>query len=561
MNRDSAFFKRSSHIAARFLHTAVVIDDRAFNSEPDEQFSIPLIPPPTPSTVGPAVISVQPSLALPPDTTVLAAPDAHGLDAQAVIDGFARKGIVCSVLKRRPDDVLTNPASRLSRLADAADILVIDWNIHVGNHESAEETLELLEKAIRKNIDETPRQLRLIAVYTGELNLNSVAEKIRDRLRERVGEVASEGEFTFVKGSVRIVILAKKITSTRSLDAQKQVADFGDLAERTIAEFTEMTAGIVSNFALDALARLRKATSSILNRFNPSLDSAFLLHRCLMLPPEEADEHLPPIIASELQALIEDGAPPLTEEIISEWFDQRAETLSKSGFQSEAEERKFLIQLCSGGYKNALEGKTMPQQLEWIKNIAPGYGHDALNQLLDLIAASENKHSNEDLAMLMAVKARYSVEPPYLTLGTIVAHPKDGKSVYWLCLQPSCDSVRIDGTRGFPMLRLVESNTLFGLVVRNGNDFVKLRIDPRPFKVRTIEFKSHKTKKCILSERNTAGEFWFKSKDAEFQCKWIAELKFEQAQRAVQKLAAQNSRVGLTESEWQRRWDLSNPSA
>ena len=480
---------------------------------------------------------------------------------QAVIDGFARKGIVCSVLKRKPNDVLSDPNSRLSRLADAADILVIDWNVHVGQQESAELTLELLEKAIRKNVSESPRQLRLIAVYTGELDLHLVAEKIRARLDERVGNLVSDGGFTFVKDSVRIVVLAKKISSPRPSDAQSQVADFDQLAERTVQEFTEMTAGIVSNFALDALARLRKATSSILNRFNPSLDSAFLLHRCLIHPPEEADEHLAPIVASELEALIEDGAPHLSEEIIREWFDQRAETLVKSGFASEAEERNFLVKLCSGGYKNALDGLTLPEQLHWLRSIAPGHGDEALNELLKLIDASESSNSNERLAMLMAVKARYSPEAPYMSLGTIVAQPLDGKQIYWLCLQPSCDCVRVKSARSFPMLRLVDSTAQFGLVVKNGDEFVRLRIDPRPFKIKTIDFKPDMTKECVLPTKNERGEFWFVAKDSEFKCKWIAELKFEQAQRVVQKWTNQNSRVGLTESEWQRRWDLPRPNA
>jgi len=553
MNRDSAFFKSSSKIAARFLQTAVIIDDRAFVKEIEPDYTQPLIAPPSLAT---SKLSEDPPSPTPttPPVSILAAPNPHGLDAHAVIDGYARKGIVCSVLCRQPEDVLGNPLSRLSQLAEVADILVIDWNIHLNNQESSEETLELLEKAIQKNIDETPRQLRLIVVYTGELDLNSVADKIRNRLTSKFGDIEADGDFAFIRGAVRIVVLAKKTIMGRSTDAKKQETDFGDLADRTIAEFTEMTAGIVSNFALDSMARLRKATHSVLNRFNPSLDSAFLLHRCLIAPPQEADEHLAPIIAAELQAIIEDGAQPLSPQIIAEWFEQRPDTHATYGFSTPAEERQFLVKLCDAGHKQALAG-TVPSQIDRFKNLVP---KATLNELINLIAGSETEDSNENLAMLMAVKARYSSELPYLTLGTIVAQAKDTQTIYWLCLQPSCDCIRLDGVRGFPMLRLSQSMDRFGLVIKHDDKFVHLRVDPRPFKVRTVEFKPDSAKKCVLSERRPDGSYWFKSKDPNYTCRWIADLKFEQAHRAVQALSSQNSRVGLTESEWQRRWDLAN---
>jgi hypothetical protein len=394
-----------------------------------------------------------------------------------------------------------------------------------------------------------------VAVYTGELNLNTVADKIRQRLTSKFGDIESEGDFTFIREAVRIVVLAKKTVMGRSTDAKKQETDFADLADRTIAEFTEMTAGIVSNFALDSMARLRKATHSILDRFSPSLDSAFLLHRCLIAPPQEADEHLAPIVAAELQAIIEDGAQPVSTQLITDWLEQRPDTHSIYGFATPAEEKQFLLKLCDVGHKHALSG-TIPTQLEHFKNLVP---KTVLNDLISLIAGAETEASNENLAMLMAVKARYSSEPPYLTLGSIVAQVKGSQVVYWLCLQPSCDCVRLDRSRNFPMLKLTQATDRFGLVIKHDDKFIFLKVDPKPFKVTSIEFKEDKTKKCILSERRSDGTFWFKSKDSSFECRWLADLKFEQAHRAVQTLSTQNSRVGLTESEWQRRWDLGNP--
>jgi hypothetical protein len=89
-----------------------------------------------------------------------------------------------------------------------------------------------------------------------------------------------------------------------------------------------------------------------------------------------------------------------------------------------------------------------------------------------------------------------------------------------------------------------------------GADFVRLRIDPRPFKLQTASFKPDKSKGLVLATTDEEGRYWFQSRDESRMYRWIGELKFEHAQRAVQAFASQNSRVGLTESEWQRRWDL-----
>ncbi len=559
MHRESAFFQRSRKVAEQFLQTAVVIDDRAFQDANECKPLVEMLAlPPTPSTVEPRHQEAAP--ARPPAQTqeAVGPPQAHGLDPQPVIDGFARHGIVCSVLRRQPDDCLDKPTNRLSRLAAVADILVLDWNIHSGTVESAEETLNLLETAIRRNEEETPRQLRLIVIYTGEIDLLRIAERIRDHLQTKLGAVEIDGSFAFTKGAVRIVILGKKTVAGRSPEAKSQEADFDELAARTVSEFTTMTAGLVSNVALGALARLRRATHRILDRFSPRLDAAFLVHRALLETPQEADDHLVPIIAAELQAVIRDSGSPITTEVLADWLAERqmrVPTHTTWGFKDAEDEHKSLLRLCERGHKELVKGELLPQ-LEWLREITPQHGCAELDQLMEFIGGTDVAGANEELAMLMAVNSQYSDEPPQLTLGTLVLHEKEGQKSYWLCLQPRCDSVRLTRARGFPMLKLSQADDRFSVVVRVDNAFVRLRIDPRPFKIRTVEFKPDKAKQVVIAIADPSGQHWFESKDPPFRCRWIGELKFEQAQRAVQAFANQNSRVGLTESEWQRRWDL-----
>jgi len=557
MNRESAFFHRSVKIAEKFLQTALVIDDRAFIADPQSEPVIAANLPSTPSTAEPvSEDAVARKIAEAPPRDQAATLEPHRFNPQPVIDGFARHGIICGVLNRVSDDTLENIGGRLNKLVDVADILVVDWHIHVGTEESTEETLTLLETILQRNVAETPRQLRLVAIYTGENNLQGVAEKIRERLESKFGALSRDGDFCMIKGAVRIVVLGKK-TNKRTPEAQSQEVDFEELGARTIEEFTAMTAGLISNAALQSLSSLRSATHRILDRFSPSLDAAYLVHRSLLETPQEADEHLCPLIAAELQAVIEDSGTSISADTLSDWIDERQQRIATHadfGFGTVQEEKEFLLRLFDQGHAKLIK-EPLPNPLEWIGAISPFRGCSQMDDLIKLINGTPSPESNEQLAMVMAVKTHYSSDPPKLTLGTVVSHEKDSVKTFWLCLQPVCDSVRIPGARGFPMLRLSQSNDRFGLVVKIDSAYVRLRVDPRPFKVRTVEFKADKNRQTVIATLDENGKYLFTSKGAEFQCQWIAELKFEQAQRAVNLFASQNSRVGLTESEWQRRWD------
>jgi hypothetical protein len=107
------------------------------------------------------------------------------------------------------------------------------------------------------------------------------------------------------------------------------------------------------------------------------------------------------------------------------------------------------------------------------------------------------------------------------------------------------------------MLRLSQPtppNDQFGLVVRVDEEFVRLRIVTRASKLKTFEFNPDRDVQAVIATIDDKQHYWFESKDPAIRWRWIAELKFEQAQRAVNLFASQNSRVGLTESEWQRRF-------
>ena len=97
-------------------------------------------------------------------------------------------------------------------------------------------------------------------------------------------------------------------------------------------------------------------------------------------------------------------------------------------------------------------------------------------------------------------------------------------------------------------------NESFGFLVRDCIEVVKLVLSLRPFESRLISFTPSAGKKEIRASK-TEENWYFNTGGSQSKAyMWIADLKTEHAQRVANDYARQISRVGLTESEWLRRW-------
>lgn len=592
MNVESAFFQRSSRVAQKFLQTAVVIDDRAFRpgSAVPELPVVQLTPPPTPMTVEPIAASsatiaesttaVEEQAAEPPKD-----PDPHGIDAEVVIESFAQHGIVCSVLRREANGNLTSSIDRVHQLLLIADILILDWQVHhPDGSDSFEGTLRFLESAVRKSIQDTPQQLRLIVIYTGANDLLRVAEKIGECLKSAAGkEPSKDGDFAFRTNAMRIVVLGKPSNYRATDQRNQQVDDDSDLCARVIQEFAVMTAGLVSNVVLESLAQVRRATHGILARFGQELDAPFLAHRALLNPPTEGNDHLIPLIVSEIEAILEDQVSRdlLSDNSISEWLASRpAPTLpvdSAPEINTIEKEQQAVRDIClKGVHQHA--SFSLPSQPSWLKKLADNRGVTELGKLTNVIAGKTTNAANEALEVLMSLRSHYSTSPPMLALGTLLSSEvRDEKQTaasenitanapsmndsdvqtmaYWLCLQPICDCYIRDECslwRPFPLLRLDLKAERFNLVAEGPSGILRLRWDAKPYKVKMFEFEAKSATQTVLATRE-GDAFWFQSPDSDTRFRWLGQLKFPQAQRVAQSLSSETGRVGLTESEWLRR--------
>lgn len=565
MDQNSEFFQTSLKVVGRFLQTAVVIDDRAFRQGAvREPIPHTIEAPPTPSTVqpltedlfpaGPNVVESNEIVVPIPD------PDPHGIDAEKTIRAFAELGIVCSVLQRFPGINPADLGQSGEKLLVPADILVIDWQVHRDDgSDSNEETLNFLAVSVDESAQYAPEQLRLIIVYTGAQDLLKVAEKIKERLTiPDKSPPQADGEYAFQIGASRIVVLGKYSRFRSPESSQQQVESEAQLAARATREFTAMTAGLVSNVVLDGLAEIRRTTHRILTRFAPGLDAPFLAHRSLLTPPSEGNEHLLPLIAAEIEAILEERLGPdfLPDETIRQWLETRPDPMPMLGSvpnMTTAEKARQVVQdICLKGVRNHLDF-SIPSQPGWVKKLADDKGVSDLQKLTEVIAGESTPNANERLEELMSLRTRYGKKPPALTLGTLLIHPETGDASYWLCLQPACDCfIRKGGSRAFPFLGLTKGDQNFNLLACHCGSYIRLNWEPRPHKIRMFEFEANSPAGAVVSS-GSQDSFHFYTVDKTFEFQWTGELKFPQAQRIAHSLAAEAARVGLTESEWLRR--------
>lgn len=555
-DQQSMFFQRSKEIAERFLQTIVIIDDQAYfgKTTPISDIQQNYIDDEKENTKSDSeskgsakrARGITESLTIPSDERK---GPTHDLDAQKVMNSFARKKIICSVINPTLDSDLTDT---FKNLATSADVIVVDWDLKK-NEQNGETALDILEH-ISQSAVETPSQLRLFIIYTGDPDIVGIADKIKGNLLNRLDTNIKEDDdgFTLSFKSVRIGVLAKPSTSIPEQYQDRQVS-FDELPDRVIIEFTKMTAGLVSNVAVEAMTCLRQNTFRILGRFTQDLDTPYLTHRFLQSLPSDVEDHIVSLIAAEFYAImneVEVGTEAGTE-AIGHWLDaygiEEIEPISPKKLT-----KAHLNQLADTGINhlpNEILNKDQKKKL-----------HKSLTKSL-LKSASDTIHDAQ-FAVLTNMRSFYENSHRCLTLGTILKTIGDANSSeitpsYFLCLQPVCDTVRLshDEQRAFPFIPLDvinDDNGKFSIVVSETSSgatrLVRLMPKTKSYYLKIIEFKPrHQDSDRI----KTDDLYRFMDTSSNFY-EWVGELRSEHGLRSLQQFANTMSRVGLNESEWLR---------
>ena len=565
---NSPFNKFILESAEQYIQTVVLIDDRIFEHKTG-RIAQRLK---KPSGLGrkPALKSVHDISDEIEKTTEISTVDEepNEISFQDVQTSFAKKRIICSLYQPKKSASFSD-RSDVYNLCSTSDVIIVDWEIY---GDAGQKATELVGSLIETSMKDIPHQLRLILIYTLEMNLLMVANEVYEDLKRRIGAVAinieedSEG-LVLITENARVVVLGKQINKSYPQFSKHFVAA-NKLAERTIFEFSRLASGLLQSIVLRGIATLRENNRRILMRFNENLDLAFMTHRALLLPDEALTQILP-LMTDELRAVLEDrfiegaiGPPSNIEQIVADWCANRwSPGIKTTEFIGPVNPREFAKEVfCKGlGIKQTYSpppNDKIRNLINCIKEI-DGYpfwdNHDKCLKLTEyLLGNRQQDFCHEKLSSLMSQRIRYGNVPRKLHLGVILRE-MGGEGRYLICLQPLCDSVRLNGQkRPFVFCYLESPNNgkkITHSIVDSKNNLIQLLYKPRILNCFISIFTS--TTDAMLAVEDEKSQFIFID-DNRNEYEWIAELKPEQAQRAAEEFGRTLTRVGLTESEWLR---------
>ncbi|MCY4148334.1 MAG: response regulator receiver domain [Gammaproteobacteria bacterium] len=577
MNSNRVNFDSFRQCAARsFARTMIVVDDEAdFTRSPAR-----------PTTLVTPGRSLSKSLKNAQDDSIVNTPpenSMHALDAKQIIDEAMNLGLICSVMC--PAEKEKDFEERIVKASRFADIVSLDWEI--GNDQG--DAASRMVRRILEEDDKMNGRVRCIAIYTGYTTNNKILEKVLAHIPQKIREKQEMRRTNLEisgKYGLRIVCLFKS-HGILLKDARKvnQVAE-SDLPKRLQDEFAKLSEGILSNVALATIASIRQITHQVLARFSGNLDGPWFHHRATITNPEEAEEYAVNVVLSEIKGAVdirEVGKKHAGYKAIA----ARIQEIANEHGSNPQQQTLRCNQANSVNFDLALKDVVkfvksgLPEE-----NIMSDGKYLSKTKIKDVIKPhfsslfyrnwSQAEENMGRFASLTGVRSYPGAYPgchlpspqwvPMLGLGTIIK-PEQEQALengdYLLCLQASCDAVRLDQAGGsFIFIPLVIDsetcpNELDHVVpVPNGQGGFKhigLKVPKISYRaLLTITFPPSFRRVVEAKRSKNPGKFIFLNCSNQ-KYTWIAEIKRRRALRTVQDLRQQLGRLGFDEFEPYRK--------
>lgn len=460
------------------------------------------------------------------------------LDSSALVEAFFKKGILCTVLERSD---MPNMEKMLR-----ADILVLDWMLSDDGSKATE--------FIKQCIEKYPHVLRMICIYTSERDTS----KIFDKLIVGVPDINTEfrDKNILQKNNTYIIVFHKgtAATSAPQGEAPSQGIQEEELPSALIEHFAPLVGGLLRNAVLRSIGAIRNNTHTLISRFPAILDPAFVTHRAYSSPCEDTEQHIVPLICSEISnILLQERIPNnLNLEVINAWIDDEDMRSRKKGTLDIDEGKlnsinNYIKKLIKNGIEDIDNKGDIP------KEVRAGIRKIKESTMTKYCGAKEPQKADVALAILMSCEHIYSDVYPMLQAGTLVK--QEGTGNYFLCVQPPCDCVRIEEhgrTFLFAPVSAVTSEKKFDFVfIDNDNSIIYFKKDKKTYRVKTIIFSPKSRENSIFAYKED-GNIYFKDNSNE-KFIFILQLKDVHALREIHEYASDLARIGLTESDWLRR--------
>jgi hypothetical protein len=481
------------------------------------------------------------------------------LNAKALTDAFLKAEVICGVHKPIKGD---DSVALAVKAAKRADIVVVDW--YLEDHSSTK-AKAIIAGVLKSDVEEHGR-LRLIAIYTSEPGRTMVAKELLDALEKDqrlVGCLSLDGA-ALRSTDTRICIFNKEGTLQTG---DVLTVPEAELPEHLLREFAKLTDGLLANFAVSAVAAVRRGAHHVLARFPKELDGVYLAHRISLRNPEEAEDMALERVTAELSNLVENADVPgrtLPVAVIDAWLDDRARQGRVFKNANARLPIELMKELVRGGIAR-LKDKSGQKQVEGEEPATPNSAVSH-KSIIDVFypSISDARAAACNFARLTSYKrevgrVRLDGFKPRLTLGTLLKVRRDlaDRGLYdeidgqfLLCVQPRCDSVRITGPRAFPFQQAKYDKDSFNLIVDEKGPSGYLQLDTKPMATIMLKFRPEAQSQPIFARKDGAAYLFTDDRGRVFE--WIGDLDDLKAQRFASDLGANMHRVGIDEFEWLR---------
>lgn len=563
-------YRRSG--VTRFVQSAIVIDNEAeFSSRKSAaRPQKPATRPPVSRlrVKTPAAIAKP---AEPEPKPVVVEETSQELDAKSLTDAWSDREVICGLYRPEPGEG-ENMVVRAQKAALHADVVILDWFLEKSSSVRAKEIVrEILKADLASN-----GRLRLLAIYTSQTGVTAIAKEVLDAVEDEpsLKNLLTLDGAVLSGANIRICVLSKPQTMGTS-DVDK--VDESNLPGRLIDEFAELSKGLLTSFALHSIAAVRRAAHHLVTVFQHDLDGAFLGHRCALEQPDDSREFAVELLLGELRNVIavdEAIGGHMADDILDAWVDQRA----TDGFvsQGKAVSPNVVKALLKGGTgavatgqfftsadgkpaKGAVRAENMGR-LFFSDDEAAWKGHLELSRVANFKreAFGRTQLPSGFRPMLTLGSVLKSLGPMNESETALYAGLTDE---FYVCMQPRCDSVRLEGDVSFPFQTAKASGEVFNLVVkeRGQNTGTPVLVGSKLSTVVVISFPRDETSKTVRAVEQDDGFVFTDTLGRKFI--WLGDLRDMKAQQDASALAATLHRVGLDQLEWLRLASSKNSSS
>jgi hypothetical protein len=545
--------ERYTGSAKRFLQTAIVIDDQA-HFGPTVTAVVPVLANPSSSVLNQPAQDEDKTVAV---TVEQAFPDQQGgsLNARVLSQAFMSRDMICGLYRPEPGEAMVDHTAGAARLAD---IVVVDWFLEPGSSRSAKEIVLQILKS-----DQTDKgRLRLVAVYTSQPGRANIARELLKEIdsdEELQGTLLQVGP-SLVGPTTRVIVLNKR-NSLPSNDLDEVTEE--RLPDRLIEEFSTLSEGLLSSFALSAVAAVRKGAHHVLALYPKELDGAFIAHRAALPNPDDSKPFAVDMLVTELRNLIEleeVAEASLGADVIDAWLEHSA----SAGHVFRAEHAEVTLddmKLISRGGADIFKASALRQHVHGeVNNLVPENKRVPISKL-SRVFYKDNESTRREVHRLARLTT-FQREPgrtkipvswrPILSLGTIVEElitdGSDRTPAILLCVQPRCDSVRLLAQTSFPMQAIDSSGEHFNVVLQDGAKKVQEAwVSMKPMDTRMVQFAPDEHLKAVIAELHD-GKYVFRDVEGRSWL-WLGDLKEMKAQRWAVDLGSRMSGVGMDDLE------------